>query len=71
MKYKTGDRFIIEIEEKLSTPRTALYKIKDFNSLVLAENELDRLVQEHDGSETGKTYPELLKVLEELPKNDE
>ena len=49
MKYKTGDRFIIEIWNEVKPH--GLYTVKGFNTLVFDDNGLDRLeqVQEHDG----------------------
>lgn len=49
-KYKAGDKFIIEIEERVSVnadPKE-LYKIKGFNSLVFDEDGLDRLERGSD-----------------------
>lgn len=55
--YKTGDRFVIEIEEEF-TPKTGtrlrsntpdkLYRVKGFNSLIFDEYGLDKLVKSSD-----------------------
>lgn len=49
MKYKAGDKFIIEIWNKAKVQ--GLYTIKGFRTLVFDDNGLDRLEQvyEHDG----------------------
>lgn len=56
MKYKAGDKFIIEIDKKFKSDLDRdgiriLYRIKGFKSLVFDDNGLDRLeqVHEHDG----------------------
>ena len=51
MKYKVGDKFIIEIESRLANEQVGLYKIRGFRTLVFDDNGLDRLeqIQEHDG----------------------
>lgn len=48
MKYKTGDKFIIEIESRINSQ--GLYKVKGFRTLVLDDNELDGLEQAHEQS---------------------
>lgn len=45
MKYRAGDKFIIEIESRVNNQ---LYKVKGFNTLVFDERGLDRLEQIHD-----------------------
>lgn len=47
MKYKAGDKFIIEIESILDE-QVGLYKVKGYNTLVFDDNGLDRLEQVWD-----------------------
>ena len=46
MKYKAGDKFIIEIESRVNSQ--GLYKVKGFRTLVFDDNGLDRLKQHHE-----------------------
>mgnify|MGYP000854485810 CR=1 FL=1 len=50
MKYKVGDRFIVEIEETAdcNCEPWRLYKMKGFNSLVFDENGLDKLKNQNN-----------------------
>lgn len=45
-KYKTGDRFVIELEKEIDP---GMFKVKGFNALVFDESGLDRLAKV-DGS---------------------
>ncbi|MDQ0153138.1 hypothetical protein J2S20_001847 [Moryella indoligenes] len=45
-KYKTGDRFVIELEKEVDP---GMFKVKGFNALVFDESGLDRLAKV-DGS---------------------
>lgn len=38
-KYKTGDRFVIELEKEIDP---GMFKVKGFNALVFDESGLDR-----------------------------
>ena len=53
-KYKTGDKFVIEIEaERLGDP--ILYRIKGFNTLVFDDGGLDRL-ERYDDEKASADY---------------
>lgn len=43
MKYKTGDKFVIEIDSVMTNKKGTLYGIKGFKSLVFDEYGLDML----------------------------
>ncbi len=43
MKYKTGDKFVVEIDSVMTNKKGALYGIKGFKSLVFDEYGLDML----------------------------
>lgn len=52
--YKTGDKFIIEIDSVMTNKKGKLYGVKGFNSLVFDENGLDRMAsynEEFDNNE--------------------
>ena len=52
-KYDIGDKFVIEIDDvRLSSKFNPLYDIKNFNGLILSEEELNRLLQFPNGEVT-------------------
>ena len=75
MKYKVGDKFLIEIEEVYETglPFSSpdeLFKVKGFNSLVFDKNGLDKLEKIDDNHVRAETVSEILTEKYEQGLND-
>lgn len=75
MKYKVGDKFLIEIDEvyesemPFSLPNE-LFKAKGFNSLVFDKNGLDKLEKIDDNHVRAETVSEILTEKYEQGLND-
>lgn len=75
MKYKIGDKFLIEIEEvyesemPFSSP-DELFKVKGFNSLVFDKNGLDKLEKIDEYTARAETVSEILTEKYEQGLND-
>ena len=75
MKYKVGDKFLIEIEEVYDTglPFSSpdeLFKVKGFNSLVFDKNGLDKLEKIDENPVRAETVSEILTEKYEQGLND-